>query len=119
MIELSIPFPPSVNRLWRATKTGKVYRSKEYVDWTKEALWEIKEQAKRRRISGQYKLTIEAVRPDKRKRDIGNLEKAINDALVHSGIVDDDHLCEWIVAKWVPEGPPCLITLEAIPPTSV
>lgn len=114
MIYLSIPFPPSVNRLWRATKGGKVYRSAEYVNWVKATLWEIKIQAKAKRVSGAYKLTILAVKPDKRKRDIGNLEKAVSDVLVHSGVIDDDHLCEWIDARWVPSGPPCRLIIESI-----
>lgn len=112
VIELTLPFPPSVNRLWRAKRGGGVYRSPEYVTWAKAAAWEIAAQIKTRSIFGHYSLTIEAVKPDKRRRDLGNLEKAISDALVSAGVVEDDHLCNEIILRWVETGPPIKITLR-------
>ena len=117
MISLILPFPPSVNRLWRATKGGRVYRSQKYVEWRTRAMWQISLQAKGKTIDGPYKLTILAVKPDKRKRDIGNLEKAVSDILVSQKIVEDDSLCEWLEARWVSEGPECRIIIEPIEDT--
>jgi Holliday junction resolvase RusA-like endonuclease len=114
MITLVLPFPPSVNRLWRTTKGGGMYRSKQYSEWRTRAMWQISAQARGRHVSGTYKLTIHAVRPDKRKRDLGNLEKAVSDILVSQNIVEDDSLCEWIEARWVASGPECKITIEAL-----
>jgi len=34
--------------------------------------------------------------------------------IVSAKIVEDDHLCEWLEARWVEEGPQCLILLEPI-----
>jgi|FreactTroBogLake_1042271.scaffolds.fasta_scaffold21249_2 crossover junction endodeoxyribonuclease RusA len=115
MLKLILPFPPSVNRLWRAGKAGKVYRSNVYTEWRKLALWQLISQTRHRFFSTPYKLTILAVRPDKRKRDIGNLEKAVNDILVSAKVVEDDHLCHWIEAKWVESGPSCTIIIEELP----
>lgn len=117
MITLVLPFPPSVNRLWRASKGGGVYRSAKYSDWRRLAMWQIAGQSKGKKIEGPYKLTILAVRPDKRKRDLGNLEKAISDILVSQKIVEDDYLCEWIVARWVESGPECRVIIERIEDT--
>lgn len=114
MITLVLPFPPSVNRLWRAAKDGKVYRSAKYMEWRKLAMWQIAGQAKGRKHLGAYKLTILAVRPDKRRRDLGNLEKGVSDILVSQNIVEDDSLCEWLEIKWVESGPQCKIIIEAI-----
>ena len=114
MLTLTLPFPPSVNRLWRAGKDGKVYRSPKYTAWRKEAMWELKAQAKSQKVCGSYKLTLLAVKPDKRKRDIGNLEKAVSDILVTMGIIEDDNLCEWLEARWVPEGAPFTVIIEAM-----
>lgn len=114
MITLVLPFPPSVNLLWRATKDGKVYRSAKYMEWRKLAMWQIAGQAKGQKHIGAYKLTILAVRPDKRKRDLGNLEKAISDILVSQNLVEDDSLCEWLEVKWVEAGPQCKIIIETI-----
>lgn len=113
-IVLVLPFPPSVNRLWRATKGGKVYRSAKYVEWRRLAMWQLAGQAKGKKIIGAYKLTILAVRPDKRRRDLGNLEKAVSDILVSQNIIEDDSLCEWLEVRWVDSGPQCKIILETI-----
>lgn len=76
-------------------------------------MWEIRSQT-RDRVSGKYKLTILAVKPDKRRRDLGNLEKAVSDILVTARIVEDDNLCEWLEIKWVKSGPPCQVIIEPI-----
>jgi crossover junction endodeoxyribonuclease RusA len=81
-------------------------------------MWQLAGQAKGKKVEGPYKLTILAVKPDKRKRDLGNLEKAISDILVSQGIVEDDSLCEWIVARWVDKGPECQIIIEQIEDTN-
>ena len=114
MLEISLPFPPSVNRLWRAKKGGGVYRSQEYVYWSKAAAWEIAVQVKTRSIQGKYKLTIEAVAPDKRRRDLDNLIKALSDSLVSANVVESDHLCRELNMKWVETGPPIRIVIEGV-----
>lgn len=115
MITLSLPFPPSVNRLWRASKGGGVYKSKAYSDWRKAAVWTIVSQARGLQpIRGAYKLTLKLVRPDRRYRDLDNMLKAVSDALTDSGIIVDDRLCEWIEARWVEDGDPCIVIVEDI-----
>ena len=111
MIKIVLALPPSVNRLWRATSTGRVYKSPKYTTWRKTAVQNAILQAGRKKISGPYKLTLEVVRPDKRKRDLDNLLKAASDCLVEAGIIDDSQ-CEHIEAKWVQSEHPCVITIE-------
>ena len=41
---------------------------------------------------GKIKMSIEAWRPDERRRDLDNLLKAPLDALTHAGVYLDDHL---------------------------
>jgi crossover junction endodeoxyribonuclease RusA len=103
-----------VNRLWRASKGGGVYRSPKYAEWRNRALWQLKGQYKGLPVDTPYKLTIEAKRPDKRRRDLGNLEKAVSDILVSSKVLADDYLCEWLEIRWVAEGPECAILIEPI-----
>jgi Holliday junction resolvase RusA-like endonuclease len=91
-----------------------MYRSPKYVAWRKQALWNVQVQAKGRRIIGPYKLTVLVVRPDKRKRDLDNLFKAASDVLVEIGVIEGDHLCEWLEARWVPSGAECEIMVEAL-----
>lgn len=90
-----------------------MYRSLKYTTWLKTAVRDAKIQAGRRQITGSYKLTMEVVKPDKRKRDLDNLLKAASDCLVSAGIIDDSK-CEWLEARWVKSEYPCTITIEEI-----
>ena len=113
MIKIILALPPSVNRLWRTTQTGRMYKAPKYAAWRKTAVQNAILQAGRRKITEPYKLTLEVVRPDKRKRDLDNLLKAASDCLVEAGIIDDSQ-CEHIEARWVHNEHPCTITIEPI-----
>jgi crossover junction endodeoxyribonuclease RusA len=41
-------------------------------------------------FAGKLKVEIEAFRPDKRRRDLDNLLKAVLDGLTHAGVWEDD-----------------------------
>ena len=114
-IKITVPYPPSVNRLWRTNGKGATYSSPAYKAWQKEAQWAIIGQTRGRKIVGPYKMTIHVVRPDKRRRDLGNLEKALSDALVSSGFIEDDCNAERILSEWVPDSegqPACEVIIE-------
>ena len=49
---------------------------------------------------GKVRLSIEAYRPDERKRDLDNLLKAPLDALTHAGVYMDDHLIVDLRIYW-------------------
>lgn len=55
---------------------------------------------------------IDAVRPDKRHRDLDNLLKSSSDLLQHIGIVENDSLCQQISARWVSAGEGITVTVE-------
>lgn len=65
-------------------------------------------------IAGEYNLLIRAVKPDRRKRDIGNLEKALSDILVAGAIVIDDSFCRQIIAEWADFGDPCVVVVTSV-----
>ena len=89
-----------------------MYSSKPYKDWVKHAEWALQGQVKGKSITGEYTLEIVAVKPDKRRRDIGNLEKAISDLLQKVKVIKDDCLCQKITMEWAKKGPECLITIR-------
>lgn len=103
LIELTVEFPPSVNRLWRAVPGRGVIKSKIYREYMEKNLWIIKQQSTGK-ITGKYIIAFEASRPDKRKRDLDNLIKPLSDLLVQAGVTEDDSLCEELSAKWVNNG---------------
>jgi len=112
-IRLEIPFPPSVNGIWRGGKAGRFYKSKHYVAWENEAGWAVKEQARGRRITGPFTVQLQVVQPDKRRRDLDNLPKVVLDLLKNLHVTDDDSLCRKVSAEWVPSGPPCFVIVSA------
>jgi Holliday junction resolvase RusA-like endonuclease len=90
-----------------------MYKSKVYEDWISVCRVLIYK-GKHIPIMGHYQLTIEAVRPDKRRRDIDNLIKAVSDVLQDTGLIEDDSLCQEVTAKWVKEGPEMRVIVEKI-----
>ena len=101
-IQIHVPHPPSANRLWVRARKG-MRRSDEYMRWLTNAGWHVKEQ-KPGSIQGPYKISVQAARPDRRKRDLDNLLKPIGDLLQSLGIIEDDSDCEMITARWVTIG---------------
>lgn len=55
--------------------------------------------------SGPIRVEYEYLRPDNRKRDVFNLEKATSDLLVAHGIIADDSLIVDGRVKWVDDFP--------------
>ena len=99
---VTLPFPPSANRLWRFVP-GQPHplKSETYRKWLKAAhaeCWGV------RRVRGPFRITILATRPDNRARDLDNLAKPVLDAL--KGIAfEDDSLCQSLQISWS-AGPP-------------
>ncbi len=88
MIELELPWPPSVNRYWRhvgartlLSRAGRKYR---------QAVALRVVLAGRPRVEGRLEVVIDAFPPDRRVRDLDNGLKAPLDALTHAGVYADD-----------------------------
>jgi crossover junction endodeoxyribonuclease RusA len=97
MIRIELPYPPTTNNLFINAGKRRV-KSQPYKAWFELASISIKD-AHRQRI-GAYSISICCRRPDKRRRDIANLEKAVSDLLVQHGVVQDDSLCERLTMQW-------------------
>lgn len=110
MFELQLTRPPTANHLWVRARKG-MRKSDAYVTWLMLAAIEARRQTFKR-VSGPYKLTVVASRPDRRKRDLDNLLKPLNDLLKHIGAVEDDSDCEMISARWVTTGEGVSIRVE-------
>ena len=89
MLELTMPWPPSVNAYWR-TFQGRMIISAEGRSYRKAVADQVLIQRGAKHFAGKLKVEIEAFRPDKRRRDLDNLLKAVLDGLTHAGVWEDD-----------------------------
>lgn len=107
MIRYDLPYPPTVNNLFVNGANGR-FKSKAYSAWREAASYSIMEQG-RQRMRGCVSLAIALVKPDKRKRDLSNTIKAIEDLLVAMAVIEDDSLVQRISIQWVADGAPCTV----------
>lgn len=86
---IELPWPPSVNTYWRHAR-GRHYISKKGTDY-RTAVHQIITAANLAiTTSARLKITIDAHAPDKRRRDLDNLQKAVFDSLASAGFMLDD-----------------------------
>ena len=97
---IKLPYPPSLNRIWRNDGKGRTYKPGPVVAWANQAAWLVKAaMGSAKPLDGPVAVKIVAHRPDKRRRDVANLEKVVSDALQAGGLVVDD--CQIRVAiRW-------------------
>lgn len=89
---LYLPYPPTVNTAYYTDfKTKSRHKSASYRNWIKEASECLLTQ-KRCTFDKPVKTIYEVWRPDKRRRDIKNIEKCLDDFLVSMGVLADDSL---------------------------
>ena len=93
-----LPIPPSVNTYWR--RNGAQYfiaaKGREYRRAVMEIIRQLGLDNKSR---ARMKIKIIADMPDRRRRDLDNLLKAVCDSLEHAGFVLDDNQFDEIHLK--------------------
>jgi crossover junction endodeoxyribonuclease RusA len=123
-MELTLPFPPSVNHYYRTfhgrtliSRAGREYRrvicgllartpGLGGSDWVRKPPG-----------GGRIALAMDAFPPDRRRRDLDNLLKSTQDSLAHAGVYQDDSQIDLLLVtrrEPVPEGR-ILVRLEPLP----
>lgn len=110
-VYLTLPFPPSVNRLW-TPRAGGMHRSRRYETWARAAGNAINEQ-RPCRVQGPYQLSLAIEDKSHNRPDLGNLEKCISDILQEHSIIDNDALATAIHIYWHPTIKGALVTISA------
>lgn len=100
-MKFTLEYPPSMNTLWRSVPGKGVIKSKVYRSWLEANAWIIQQQVQKQKMEGEFEAIFKIEKPDKRKRDIDNLAKALLDCLVHTKVVEDDHLCQKLTLEWI------------------
>ena len=89
-MRLELPWPPSVNRLYR-TFRGRMLLSREGRDYYAQASAAVMPHAAPGwPLQGRLSLRVEAYPPDRRRRDLSNLLKVPEDLLTKCGVWLDD-----------------------------
>jgi crossover junction endodeoxyribonuclease RusA len=119
-ITLDLPMPPSVNRLWRSGR-GRVYRSKEYVQWCEQAdmaVMATKGPGRLSKINGAFEVSVLLSTKGRRGRDGDNFSsKAVLDWLQSRDIVRNDSDCRrgswaWVDPERAPKG--CRVVVRSV-----
>jgi len=86
---LNFPYPPSVNTYWRNLSSGRVIISAKGRDYRNEICEYVMVEGVRHHAE-RLKVEIYAFVPDRRRRDLDNILKAIFDSLEYAGVFEDD-----------------------------
>lgn len=89
---LILPWPPSVNRMYRVFR-GRSIISREGRDYRERVVAMVKAQ-EAPLIACRCAVDVLAYPPDRRRRDLDNVCKALLDGLVHGGALADDSLID-------------------------
>jgi len=99
MIEITLPWPPTVNTYYRAFK-GRTLISERGRQYARAVAEQVLIQCAAKMYSGRLEVRIEAYPPDKRCRDLDNLFKGLLDSLTKAGVwVDDGQIDHWSIIR--------------------
>lgn len=102
MTTFTLPFPPSVNHYWRHFR-GRTVISREGQAFRANVLALLSPTGhggvRKPPSGGRIALCMDAFPPDRRRRDLDNLQKGPLDALQHAGVYEDDSQIDLLVAR--------------------
>lgn len=99
MIEITLPYPPSGNHMWKHAK-GRHYLTDKAVNYYRNVALLVRQQAKVINIDFEIVVTCVLYPPDKRRRDLDNAWKVIADSLTKAGVWQDDKLIRRLTLEW-------------------
>ncbi len=101
-VSIELPWPPSSNTYWR--RRGHCYfisnKGQDYREFVTKLCYRY---AGMFNIESRLRLTIDAFPPDKRKRDLDNLFKAVLDSLQAARIFPDDCQIDELSIRRMPD----------------
>ena len=101
-VSVELPWPPSVNRYWRRNG-NRYFICVDGVKFRNDVSMLCHKYL--HMFDGQVRLSlsIAAYPPDKRRRDLDNVLKAIGDSLEHAQVFKDDNQIDRLVVSRMPE----------------
>lgn len=94
-LSLEMPWPPSVNSIWRRSPTGAVYVTKIAKKYREHAAWLVQQHYREIHdlgfAEGRIGLCIQFYPPTNGVHDIDNVQKVLLDACTQGGLWTDDN----------------------------
>ena len=101
-MKLTLPYPPSINHYWRHFR-GRIVISREGRTFRENVCALLARGnhggARKPPSGGRIALAMDAFPPDRRRRDLDNLQKPLLDALQHAGEYEDDSQIDLLIAR--------------------
>lgn len=112
-LELTLPWPPTVNTYYRNVK-GRTLISEAGRAYRRAVADQVFIQGGARCLSGRLHVSIVAHVPDRRRRDIDNTLKATLDSLTHAGVWLDDEQIDKLTIERGPIGGMLKVTVGVV-----
>ena len=97
MIEFELPYPPSVNHYYRRvgprtliSREGRRFRGEVISALAHLGL---------KPMDGPLEVQIDVYPPDRRRRDLDNIQKSLLDAMEHGGVYHDDSQIKKLISE--------------------
>ena len=116
-MKLELAYPPTANTMFPTNKQGRRFLSPKGKTYRQGVYADVLEQhGIFKPLQGPLRVTVDFYVPDKRKRDLDNLFKALFDALKHANVYMDDQQIVQIHAfkREVVKGGRCELLLEEL-----
>ena len=98
MIELILPWPPTVNHIWKRGK-GRTYLTKKGVEWYAKAVEQIHSQHQPTSATERISVHVDLYPPNRVRWDLDNRTKCVLDALVRASVIADDEQVDELYLK--------------------
>jgi len=95
---IRLPLPPSANRYWRTTRTGRTYVSEEAQAYKAEVGWLARAEGLEM-LEGEVSLSLQVYMVNK-SADLTNRIKVLEDALNGVAYIDDNQVSEFYARKF-------------------
>ena len=114
-INLILPYPPTVNHYWLPNRNHSKRIGEKGLKFRAAVIHECRLLGINT-ILGRIMVVVRAYPPDKRKRDLDNIFKALLDAITHAGMIEDDGLIDVLkITRGEPtKGGQVLVTITAL-----